>query len=62
MKKVASSIMAVAILFALNVNAQEIKKAPKAKAKAKTEKTSATAEKKAECGTEKKAGCCAHKS
>ena len=59
MKKLVSTFAAVALLFALNVNANNTD--PKQKKKnAKTEKSCSTEEKKS-CGTEKKAGCCAAK-
>ncbi|MBP6558220.1 MAG: hypothetical protein KA213_07620 [Flavobacterium sp.] len=59
MKKLVSAFAAVALLFAMNVNAANGD--PKAKKKkAKTEKSCSTEDKK-ECSTEKKAGCCASK-
>ena len=59
MKKIVSALAIVALLFSMNVNAQE-KKAAK-KATAKTEKSCSTAEKKECATTAKKAGCCAAK-
>lgn len=59
MKKLVSTFAAVALLFALNANANTTE--PKQiKKKAKTEKATASEEKK-ECSTEKKAGCCSAK-
>ena len=58
MKKLVSTFAAVALLFALSANANNTD--PKAKKKAKTEKSCSTQEKKA-CSTEKKGGCCAAK-
>ena len=58
MKKLVSTLALVAVLFSMNVNAQE--KPAKKKATAKTEKSCTAAEKKS-CSAEKKAGCCAAK-
>lgn len=58
MKKLASILTVAAFVFALNVNAQEPKKAKKETAK--TEKSCSSSEKKS-CGTEKKGGCCSSK-
>lgn len=60
MKKLISSIAVVALLFSMNVSAQEVKKAKKTKEKAKTEKTCSAEEKKS-CAGEKKGSCCAAK-
>lgn len=59
MKKLVSTFAAVALLFALNTNANTTDP-KKSKKKAKTEKSCSTEEKK-ECSTEKKAGCCSAK-
>jgi hypothetical protein len=59
MKKVTSILAVVAFLFAMNVTAQE--QEPKAKKKAKTEKTTSTTDKKSCSEGEKKAGCCSKK-
>lgn len=60
MRKLVSTFAAVALLFALNANANNTD--PKAKKKkAKTEKSCSTEEKKACATGEKKAGCCASK-
>jgi len=60
MRKVISIMAVTALLFSMNVNAQEKAKAKKT---AKTEKTAAAAtpEKKACADGAKKGGCCAHK-
>ena len=59
MNKLVSIIATVALLFSINVNAQQEPK--QKKKKAKTEKSCSTDEKKS-CGTnEKKGGCCSSK-
>ncbi len=55
------SILALALLFSVGANAQDTKKATKAKAKAKTEKTACSTEEKKACGTEAKGACCSSK-
>lgn len=59
MRKLVSTFAAVALLFALNANANNTD--PKAKKKKATTEKSCTPEEKKACSTEKKAGCCASK-
>jgi len=59
MKKLVSTFAAIALLFAINANAASGD--PKAKKKAKTEKSCSTEEKKSCATGEKKAGCCSAK-
>lgn len=61
MKKLVSTFAAIALLFAINVNAASGDPKAKTKKKAKTEKSCTTEEKKACATGEKKAGCCAAK-
>lgn len=53
------SILALALMFSVGVNAQTPKKAKKEKAK--TEKASCSSDEKKSCGTEAKGSCCSSK-
>ena len=55
------SIVAIALLFSVGVNAQTGKKATKSKTVAKTEKAACSTEEKKACGTEAKTSCCSSK-
>ena len=60
MKKVVSIMAVVALLFSMNVNAQETAKSKKKTAKTEKKAACSTAEKKA-CAEGGKKSCCAHK-